>query len=235
MKLDKESLAYITNVVNTAQLVGIDEIIIEPGRVRAVDDAKTVVLFQDENVPEMTFNSIGLNRIGLFRSRLDLVRTQEGFEVDVTSDDNNEFARGLVMKAKGVKVDYRCANPRSIQAPKGIRDETICDINVTPEAVYLLQKGQSAMGATNVSVISNDKGVTFELTDQNGDKFSHTFTDEVQTTASDADTTFVNHYIVKTLLALFKENPEGTFSIGRKGILNITVNGLNIFLLPQVS
>jgi len=90
------------------------------------------------------------------------------------------------------------------------------------------------MGADTVSVISNDKGVTFELIDVNSDKFSHTFTKEVETLSEDAETTFVHKYPVATLLALFKDNPEGTFSIGKKGILNIVVNHLNIFVLPQV-
>lgn len=234
MKLDQQTLAYITNVVNTAQMVGIDDVIIEPGKVRAIDENKTVVLFQEENVPDMMFGSVGLNRINVFLSRLDIARTQEGFEVSVVTDDNNEFARGLTMKAKGVKVDYRCANPRTIQAPKSVNDELVCRINITPEAVYLLQKGQTAMGTDVVSVISNENGVTFELIDVNGDKFSHTFTHEVTTLTDNADTTFVNKYPVKTLLSLFKDNPEGSFSIGRKGILNIVVNHMNIFVLPQV-
>lgn len=234
MNLDKQSLAYITNVVNTARMVDIDDVIIEPGKVRAIDENKTVVLFQDEDVPEMPFNSIGLNRINVFLSRLGIAKTQENFAVTVQVDDNNQFARGLVMSGKGIKVDYRCANPRTIQAPKNVNDTLVYRIKITPEAVYLLEKGRAAMGADTVSVISNDKGVTFELIDVNSDKFSHTFTKEVETLLDDAETTFVHKYPVATLLALFKDNPEGTFSIGKKGILNIVVNHLNVFVLPQV-
>ena len=234
MKLDQQSLAYITNVVNTARLVDIDDVIIEPGKIRAINEDKTVVLLQDENVPEMPFNSIGLNRINVFLSRLGIAKTQEDFAVTVQVDDNNEFARGLVMSGKGVKVDYRCANPRTIQAPKNVNDTLTYRIRITPEAVYLLEKGRTAMGADTVSLISNDKGVTFELIDVNSDKFSHTFTDEVETLSDEADTTFVHKYPVAILLALFKDNPEGTFSIGKKGILSIVVNHLNIFVLPQV-
>ena len=81
MNLDKQSLAYITNVVNTARMVDIDDVIIEPGKVRAIDENKTVVLFQDTDVPEMPFNSIGLNRINVFLSRLGIAKTQEDFKV----------------------------------------------------------------------------------------------------------------------------------------------------------
>jgi len=51
MKLDKITVSYILNVVETAKLVGIDSVIIEPNTVRAIDDNHTVVLFQDKDVP----------------------------------------------------------------------------------------------------------------------------------------------------------------------------------------
>ena len=83
MKIDSDSLTFIQNVVETAQLVGIDNVIIEPGKVRAINDLKSVVLFQEAGVPDMLFNSVGLNRIGVFLNRLDVARTQDNFTVDV--------------------------------------------------------------------------------------------------------------------------------------------------------
>lgn len=229
MKIDQDSLSYIQNVVETAQLVGIDNVIIEPGKVRAINDDKSVVLFQETDVPDMLFNSVGLNRIGVFLNRLSVARTQDNFTVDVKTDDNNDFARSITMSAKGFKVDYRCANPKTVAAPKKINDEFVCSIDLTPQAVYMLQKGQSAMTADTVSLISNADGVTFEFVDINSDKFSHTFTESVS-----SDDPFIYKYPIKILLPLFKYDSEGSFKIGRKGMLNIVVNNLNIFVLPQV-
>ena len=228
MKIDQDSLGYIQNVVETAQLVGIDNVIIEPDKVRAINDDKSVVLFQETDVPDMLFGSVGLNRIGVFLNRLNVARTQDNFAVDIKTDDNNEFARGITMSAKGFKVDYRCANPKTIAAPKKINDEFICSIELTPQAVYMLQKGQSAMSSDVVSLISNADGITFEFVDVNSDKFSHTFTEDT------ADESFIYKYPIKVLLPLFKYDSEGSFKIGRKGMLNIVVNNLNIFVLPQV-
>ena len=232
MKLDSETLTYIRNVVETGQMVGIDNVIIESGNVRAINDEKSVVLFQEENVPEMNFN-VGLNRIGVFLSRLEVARTQDNFAVDVKTDDDGVFARSITMTAKGFKVDYRCANPKTIAAPKKINDEMVIRIELTPQAVYMLQKGQTAMGADVVSLISNDNGVTFEFVDVNSDKFSYTFTERIAFDAG-ANATFTYKYPIKILLPLFKHNAESTFQIGRKGMLNIVVNNLNIFVLPQV-
>lgn len=227
MKINLDTLTYIRNVVETGQMIGIDDVIIETGKVRAINDEKSVVLFQEENVPDMGFN-VGLNRINVFLSRLEVARTQENFAVNVITDDNDEFARSFTMTGKGFKVDYRCANPKTIKAPKAIVDEMLHEIQLTPQAVYMLQKGQSAMGSDMVSLICNEEGITFEFVDANDDKFSHQFTSEG---SSDV---FTYKYPIKILLPLFKHDAESSFKIGKKGMLNIVVNNLNIFVLPQV-
>ena len=226
MRLDDETLGYLQTVVNTALLVGIDNIIIEDGKVRAIDDNKTVVIFQDESVPEMDW-AIGLNRINVFTSRFDIIKTRDDARVEVTVDDDRGFVRSLVMKSKGIKVDYRCANPTTIQAPRQINDEILHRIPLTGEAVMLLQKGQAAMGADTVSVISNADGVAFELRDINNDVMSHTFVEGDHPN-------FAHRYPVKTLLAMFKSNSEGDFEIGKKGMLKFPVNGLDVYVIPQV-
>jgi len=234
MKISTDEIAYIQKVVRAAQMVDIDNIIIEPNLVRAIDDDKTVVLFQDENVPDMSFGSIGLNRISVFTSRLDIAKTQEDFTIEAETPDGSEYARSLTMKAKGVKIDYRCANPSTIQAPRQINDTLKYRVPLNAEAVVMLQKGQSAMNAGIVTIISNKKGVSFELVDINSDIFSYTFTNKVENLTDDSDTNFAHRYPIKTLLPLFKQNSEGTFTIGQKGILSISVQGLNLFVLPQV-
>ena len=102
MKLDTDSLNYVKNVVETGQMIGIDNVIIETDRVRAINDEKSVVMFQEENVPDLGFN-VGLNRIGVFLNRLEVARTQENFSVAVKTDDNQEFARSFTMTGKGFK------------------------------------------------------------------------------------------------------------------------------------
>jgi len=234
MKLDTDEIAYIQKVVRTAQMVNIDNIIIEPDRVRAIDEDKTVVLFQEQDVPDMGFGSIGLNRISVFTSRLDIAKTQEGFTIEAENPDEGEFARSLTMKAKGVKIDYRCANPTTVQAPRQVNDELKFSVPLNAEAVVMLQKGQAAMSAETVTIVSNSKGVAFEIVDINNDVFSYTFTDDVEALGDGTDTNFAHRYPIKILIPLFKHNYEGSFSIGQKGILNISVDGLNLFVLPQV-
>jgi len=234
MKLDTETITYMQNVVNTAKMVGIDSIIIEPGLIRAIDNDRCVVLHQTENVEDLPFGSVGLNRINIFTSRLDIAKTQEKFTVDVI-EGADDFARSITMKGKGVKIDYRCANPSSIRAPKLIHDTMKFRVELNGDAVLLLQKGAAAMeNPETVAIISNKDGVSFELVDVNNDVFSHTFTEKVQSLNGSNTSTFAHRYPVKVLLTLFKNDPEGVFDVGEKGVLHISVNGLGIYVLPQV-
>jgi hypothetical protein len=236
MNLNNEVIDYIQNVVKCAQLVNIDSVIIEHKLVRAVADDKTVFMFQEQNVPSFFDSySIGLNRLSVFASRLDVAKTSDNFSIEaVLDDDNQAFARALVMKGKGLKIDYRCANPKTILAPKRFNDTLKVQIDIPPESVVLLQRAVSAMQADIVTLISNDKGVSFELTDVNSDVFSHTITTEAKALTPESDTYFVHRYPVKLLLTLLKTSPRGGVSIGQKGVLNIVLNQLNIFVMPQV-
>lgn len=239
MKLAPESLAYILNVIKTAKLVGIDSVIVEPDTVRAIDENKTVVLFQSEDVPTLEFNSIGITRLDNLLARYDIASSTPNFSVEFDTKDNGDdkFASTLILKGKGTKIEYRCGDPSKISAPKQVNDVIRYRVPLNAEAVTLLQKGAAAMAADNVSIISND-GVSFELVDVGNDVFKHTFATDAQL-VPDADgevassTKFAHRYPVKTILALFRSNPNGTFSVGQKGILSFEVNGLTVFVLPQ--
>lgn len=244
MKLDANTISYINDVVKTAQLIGCDDIMIEPGRVRGIDEARTVCILQTENVPDMPFGSIGLNRLSVFQSRYEIARVQDKFTIEVEEakanikqDDDSmaeqPIARSITMKGKGTKIEYRCSNPATMRAPKVIKDELKARVQLTGDAVLLLQKGQVAMGADTVTIISND-GVSFEFTDVNNDVFKHTFAEEAEDLLGEGDTKFAHRYPSKTLLALFKHNPTGTFSVGEAGTLWLEINNLNVIVLPQV-
>ena len=228
MDLNQTAISYIETIVKNAKLVNIDSVIIETGFVRALAEDKTVFIFQDQNVPQLPFNSIGLNRLDVFISRLDTAKSCDGFSIKATVDDTGTFVRSLTMKGKNVKIDYRCANPKTIVAPKKFNDILKTQVRLTPEAVMLMQRGQAAMRSDTITLISNEKGVSFELVDINADVFSHTFASSA-TSLIQQDTN--THFL---LLTLFKLNSDGCFNVGQKGILNVEINGLNIFVLPQV-
>lgn len=236
MVLNDEIIALIKTSVKTAQLVGIDSLIIEEGRIRAIDDDKTVLIYQVDNVPKLPFESIGLNRVNVFTSRLNIVETRKNMTVEAIM--NGDSVQSLLMKGDGTKVDYRCANSRTIRAPKNINKTGTIQfeyrIPLNPEAVMMMVKAQAAMGTDMVTIVSNESGVSFEMVDSTNDVFSFHFTDDVEFIGDKIDPSFVYRYPIKTLLSIFKQDTEACFEIANNGFLKYAVNGLDIILLPKV-
>ena len=237
MKMDQASLIYIQNVVNTADIAKITNIIIEPGKVRAIDEGRTVVIFQDKNVPAMPFGAIGINRIDVFSDRFDIAKTMDDFSVDVTvkgEDTDTPWAQAITFKGKRIKVDYRCANPLTIQAPKTLNDGVKFKIQMNPEALSLMVKGHAAMKADVVTLFGGPDGVFFEMADINADALTYKFADTFDNISDDNDCEFSHKYQIKTLLPLFKACPTSYFYITTRGMLKVVVNNLDVFVIPSV-
>ena len=172
MVIDPVSLTYIQNALVTANLVNIDSIIIEPNCVRATTEERDIVLLQLTDVPPMPFGSIGINRIDVFTSRIELAKSAGSFSVDATIEDKNPdqpFVRSLNMIGKGINIEYRCANPATIKAYKTVNDEVVYRVNITSELVSMMHKGQTAMKSDEVAFVCNKTGVTMEISDINSD------------------------------------------------------------------
>lgn len=237
MNLTTDLIDFIENVVKTGQSVNIENVLIDAtnGSVRGIDEDRSVVLFHNENVPALDCGSIGLNRNGAFLSRLNIVKDRDGFKVEATSVtlDEEKFVKALRMASSDTKIDFRAAHPDAVKAPKQINDTIIYRVQLNAEAVSVLQKSYAAMGSETVAIVGGE-GVSFELEDINEDKLSHTFASEYTALDDVSIAPFSHKYPVKTLLSLFKQNPDGTFEIGAKGIMRIAVNDLDMYVLPQV-
>ena len=113
--------------------------------------SKTDIEIQDET----GFGSIGMNRLDIFVSRYELLRTQEKFSVEVDIDEDAGCVRSIIMKAKGTKIDYRCAKPAGIKAPRQINDTLKHRVRLNADSVVLLQKASAACHALLFSQIAN--------------------------------------------------------------------------------
>lgn len=235
--LTSDLIKFIENVVKTGQSVNIENVLIDAknNNVRGIDEDRTVVMFHDNEVPDIPGGSVGLSRNTAFLSRLKIVSGRENFKVHVLSVtlDDEEFVKALQMESIDTNVGFRCANPDTVKAPKQINDTLIYRVQLNAEAVSVLTQGYAAMGSETVSIIGGDD-VRFELEDINEDKFTHTFAHEILPLGETAAGAFAHKYPVGTLLSLFKQNPDGVFDIGEKGILRITVNDLDMYVLPQL-
>lgn len=237
MKISKEITDYIRNAAKVAKLVGIESVAIETNLVRAMDDNKTVVICHTDGVPDLPFDGIGIGRLDVFVSRFSLADGREQFttEAEVDTRSGQKQVSQLTFKAKNIKVDYRCANSATIKAPKVIKDPMKYEFALTADAVDTLVKAQGAMGVEYVTIVSDEKkGMCFELVDTNNDVFAFEFSDQAVSIDEREDSSFVHRYPIKTLISLFKQDSTQTVEVSEKGIMKVTISGLNVFVLPSI-
>ena len=236
-KLDPTSLSYIERVVSVAKIAGIDSVIIGNGMVRGMDEDQTVVILDTNNVPSLPMDtSIGLNRVSTFQSRYEISKSASGFSIDAYVDDgdaDNPFIRSLTLKGKGTKIDFRCAAPASIKAPKTLNDTVTHSSCFNVEAVQMIVKGQSAMGADEMALRGSTDGVVLEIRDNGGDMLTYDITKDVRQEHSDASTDFYHRYPIKAVIPLIKQNPDGKFLLSKRGMLYVSVNNINVVILPK--
>lgn len=228
-------ISIVKMIVETAQSVGIDNVIIEPDCIRAIDDAKTVVLFQNEDVPQISVGSIGMNRIGIFMQRYNTISNQPNPTFTSIIDEKNGYVRSIVMKSDNLEMVYRCANPDTIQAPRKINDTPFYRILIPSSSGSLLKQLPGAMNSEIVEITSKKKGVIFKLIDINNDHCIYDLPEKaVNIEDEDASALFSYKYPVKNILSVIDSNADTMFEIGEKGIITASVNRLNVLILPQV-
>lgn len=234
MKVDATTLSYIHNVVSTASQLDMDCVIIEPGRVRGTDEQCSAFILQTTNVPELEIGSVGINRIDIFNARYAIAKSNDNVDVDALLDGpaDARFVRALTMKSKRVKVDYRCANPATIRAPKGLADTVAYTCTMSADALAYMAKSKSAMDADEVTFMFDGTTLSFFVSDINGDKLSYAFDTDVGVIGSNAQS-FQCRYPLQLIQKVFKINPAADFNITSKGILKTNVNTLDVYVLPR--
>lgn len=239
-KLHKTELDYIINAIRTANLAKIDGLIIESNKVvRGADNARRVVMYDTSNVPELGF-TIGLNRLDTFSNRLDMIdQSNCDISVELKHDDkdNYDWVRSIMFASKGIRVEYRCAQPRAITAPpKTLHDIDTFKFDLTDEDIDTLRRGQNAMKSEFVTLKCVNNKLEIEITDTNGDNLTYDINADVQNLIDDEDeVNFSYKYQIKLILPLLlNKSTSKTVTITKIGMFKIMVNGIMMYILPGV-
>lgn len=254
MSLTNEQLRFLQNAVTTAKQLNIDNLIIEPGKLRAMDENQTIVLYLDSDVPSFDFGSIGFNRLPAFTSRFEIIRSTSGFMLEattITGEDNTigydkvdikdkkskqpMWVKVLTMTGLNTSIEYRCANPGLIKAPKVRTDVDKYELSFDETALSIIQKGKMAMKSEVVTISSNSKGVQIILTDENTDTLKYKFAKDVYDLVEEEQTTptFSYNYDITNIITIFKQQTENvTFKITQRGFLAYIINDINVYVAP---
>lgn len=235
MIISKDDMAYVKRAVAAAACVDIESIIVEPGKVRAVDTNGTVLILHSTDVPDFEFGSIGVSRIPTFSSLVNTASSKDNLEVTATTEKMNgvSYIRSLTMKSKGSKIDYRCANPATIRAPKALNgaDDAFIVV-VDPDAIGYLAKGKAALGADEVTFNYKDGVLQFELSNINGDKFTQVLSENV-VELNPTLKTFSYKYPLKLISTTLNPSVATKLAITSRGMCHVVVHGFDTFILPR--
>ena len=238
MKLTKKSIDDLYSLVLTALVANIKKLIIEPGKIRGIDEKQSVVVITDQRVPDLG-GTAGINRLELLAARLNLIKNQGDLDVEVTMAPNGTDVSMMELSSGKVKTQFRCASVESVKGvPKTSVDTLVWDIKLGTKELLAIAQGAGAMGAETITIASKD-GVTvsIECIDANKDVFSIDLAASATWIGTDAPgSSFCQKFAVKTVVPLIKEgvkvqDPMPLY-IGAGGILSFKVNDFDFSVIP---
>jgi len=243
MKLTQDSIGQLETLLQTANIAGIEKMIIAEGTIRGIDEKQTTVIIAKENVPDFGKLSVGMNRLSVLMSRVNLVKSTGEYQVEAVASKNGKDVSHLSLSSKDTSVQYRCASVEAIKnVPKAINDKLQWLVEIPGKSVGLVTMAISAMNTDNLILTAKKDGsIYFEAIDTNNDMFSTKFADAASWIPPEDDEpaskSFSYNYLVKTVLPLLKAASNNgannvNVMVGEKGILTIIVNSYDFFVVP---
>lgn len=240
-KMSNGALQLLNDAITVATILGIERVVIDNHSLRGESqDNGTMLLFPFPQGTELEFGAMGISRVPVLRARMRLL----GDEGIVTPeykvrDSGEKFIFRLGLSKSRTKIDFKCADPAQIRAPKAFNDPEHFGFSVSAEDITMMLAAKTAMQADTVSFISSDsKTVSYSVHASEGDVLAHEL-DTSLDIKEDVDT-FTFSYKTKILFPVLKEimdvAKDGNVDIviTRRGILKIEVKDIPIYVFPEV-
>jgi hypothetical protein len=243
-KFSKDLTAYLTNLFNVCTMCEIDDIAIEQSMVRGytADAKKGIFIMEYDNIPELDFSGLGIRGVKTLKSRMNILDEDNlSITYDTKQKDNGDIViKKMTLASKKTKVDFTCADPALIKAPKKLNDPDLYSFTLTEDTVKVMSKIKNAVaGVDEISFNSEKDGtIKFIVIDENGDIFDHTIAESYEcldplNTAKH----FFHSYKIKYVHALFKAamdlEGEAKLILSSRGVIKIVVKDITIRIVAE--
>lgn len=240
--IDKKQFDYIRKIIDVSILCGIEAVSIETNVVRgqAEDNSKGIFLIETGNVPTFEFEELAITRVKVLKSRLSLL-DESNLKVEYLyneKDNGGLVVKKLKLSSGRTKTELSCGKSSMIKSPATLKDKKYFNFTLTSDTFLVMSKAAVAIETTNITFSTQPDGtVSFRASDNKGDMFDHLVSDSFSK-LPDADVDdFSWKYGIRWVLPLFKAasdaNGEVNVTITRRGILEVVVKGLTIYILPE--
>lgn len=231
-KLTENEFDVLTRATSVARALQIEAFAITEGVVKGVSNSGMLIV---DEYPDPDFN-IGVTRVQALHTRLAMIaESGNGVTAEYTKDKTDTYINKIFLKSKRTKVEFNCAKPELIKAPKRLADKKIAAFTITPSTLATLKRAASAMGSTLLSFSIDETSVVVRLKDDGGDIFEHTIDDSsIETTEFyEQPGTFV--YNIKNFLQTLKDTGEnGKVEVTVRGFLACKYDGFTVYLTQEI-
>jgi|688.fasta_scaffold00062_50 hypothetical protein len=230
MVLDENTVNIILNAVHVAKLFSIESFIIEPNIIRGINEDRTAAILTECDI-NIGCKSIGINRMDVLLSRLNLVSNDAIIECHTKSEDMD--ADKISITTDRLNLEYSCANTLAIKAPTSAKVNDLFEVSIEESLVNILKKGRNAMKTDVIMIMCDNNSVQYKLQDENNDKllynegFAYNLVDN-------SDINFVYKYPIKSILSAFTDCDAKKFYITERGMIKINTKGIDLYI-PQKS
>lgn len=234
VKLDQDIIDFLYATAKASIAVGVESLKLSGGIISGISPDHTTIVIQTDNVPDIGFQLV-MHRLDLFTQRMDLIRSDPSkMEVYVEPDPRKGiFVRSMHLRGKGVKIDYRCANPKLIETPASINDKLYTRISHDGSLLTTISKALIAVPSDAVEFVSDGGSVQVTLRDITSDALTMDVECTIEPLARLSTGAFSGAYPAKSLTTLMKQADEHElFFCSPTGSVAVMKNNLMIHLLP---
>jgi hypothetical protein len=243
INLCSDTQKIIAFAVKYCDLVDIDSLLIDKNGIRAKQDEKAVYLIEPGDYDFLEFDTLYINRVKALSPRIKMFETSK-MDYDINAElkelkDGSSVVKKLIISGGKTTVNFNTSIiTKGLNLPKQMKDLEYYKVNMDSKDLTILKKGISAMGAENFKIFSEDGEVKCEIVDIERDLLSQNVASKFKTLNNDAPDDFEFHYNFKIIFPLLQEagRDSETFNIviTRKGVMCLTINGLSMYIFPEI-
>ncbi len=233
----QQLLNFFENIISVCSSVGIENVIIEDGMIRGINDEKSCVILSSSGIPEFGETKLGLARMSVLSARLNVLKSSKNFDLEAVVNPTKNEVTHLRLSGAGAKVEFRCAAPSIIRAPKAINDPPSWRVEVSKEQAEMIVSAVRVMNAKTLVVAKKGSQLLFECSDTNNDVFSISLETPAEWVNEQKDTpepAFAYYYPANILLSLLKQKQTCELIIGESGTLTTQINGHFLTVISKV-
>lgn len=231
-KISRKTILTIFEGLKAALAIKCDDILFDTDGVfgRAIE---TNILIMQPMDDVFEFPALGIGRIQDLYSRLKMVIDDEALTGSYEEHREGKVSK-LIFKTKKTKMEFRCKDPAMVKVRKVLKDPNVLTFSLNADAIRFMTTGTVAMKNKDVTFRLEDEKIYIRLVDSEGDVLDHYVTSDVELVDGAKEQQSYTYDIPK-LAPLLNAHKETTkVNISQRGIMNLSSDGFNIYLIPDV-